>query len=58
VEQQGLKLQHKNEADENQGDRIPGQAEDEFSDEDQMVAVIHFNNIMSNPSYLYEFHLP
>jgi hypothetical protein len=52
VEQQGLKLQHKNEAEENQGDRVAGQAEDEFSDEDQMVNVMYFNNIVSNPCFL------
>jgi hypothetical protein len=52
VEQQGLKLQHKNEAEENQGDRIPGQAEDEFSDEDQMVDVMYFNNIVSSLCFL------
>lgn len=52
MEQQGLKLQHKNEAEENQGDRIHGQAEDEFSDEDQMVDVMYFDNIMTNPSFL------
>jgi hypothetical protein len=45
MEQQGLKPQHKNEAEENQGDRIAGQAEDEFSDEDQMVDVTYFNNM-------------
>ena len=37
VEQQGFNTEHKNDGDENQSDRLPGQAEDEFSDEDQMV---------------------
>jgi hypothetical protein len=35
-----LKPELKNEAVENQGDRLPGQPEDEFSDEDQMVGLI------------------
>ena len=37
VEQQGFNTGHKSDGDENQSDRVPGQAEDEFSDEDQMV---------------------
>jgi hypothetical protein len=37
VEQQGFNMEHKNDGDVNQSDRVPGQAEDEFSDEDQMV---------------------
>jgi hypothetical protein len=43
--QQGLKPELKHEADENQGDRVPGLPEDEFSDEDQMVGLIHLNTI-------------
>lgn len=37
VEQQGFNTVRKNDGDENQSDRVTGQAEDEFSDEDQMV---------------------
>jgi hypothetical protein len=37
VEQQGLNPEHKSDGGDDQCDRAAGQAEDEFSDEDQMV---------------------
>lgn len=52
VEQQGLNSEHKNEGDENQGERVPGQAEDEFSDEDQMVGLVVLTLSCQNPFFL------